>query len=103
MPTEETLTTQDINKILSKFFGDGRCEWEESECDKSRRFSILYRRPTPGIKHPFMATKNEIRTDGIVLRELSDRGIPLRVCQFHEGANAIRNGYGREREVQRVQ
>jgi len=92
----------DKNQIRRSIMGIGTCEWTEEPCDKQRAFSIYYRKPTPGITTTFIH-RNDLWEEIAVLKEISPRGIPMRVCNHHEGLNATRLGYlGRKVPTLRV-
>ena len=84
--------------IRKAIMGNGLCEWSEEPCDKQRGFNIYYRRPTPGMSTTF-THRNDLWEEIAVLKELSPRGIPMRVCNYHENLNATRLGYGRKVKV----
>ena len=83
------------NRIRKQLMGIGPCGWLEEPCDMQRAFSIYYRKPTPGVKNPF-PFKDSDEVESVVWKELSHKGIPMRVCNYHENLNATRLGYGRK-------
>ena len=80
------------NRIRKQLMGIAPCGWLEEPCDKQRSFSIYYRKLTPGVKNPF-PFKDSDEVESVVWKELSHKGIPMRVCNYHEGVNAKRLGY----------
>ena len=78
--------------IRKAIMWNGICEWSEEPCDKQRGFNIYYRRPTPGVKNPYPFNDSD-GIESVVWKELSHRGVPMRVCNYHEGLNATRLGY----------
>jgi len=83
------------DQIRKAIMGNGPCEWTEEPCDRQRAFSIYYRKPTPGVRATFIH-RNDLWEEIAVWKELSPRGIPMRVCNYHENLNATRLGYGRK-------
>jgi len=80
------------NRIRKQLMGIAPCGWLEEPCDKQRSFSIYYRKLTPGVKNPFPFRDSD-GVESVVWKELSHKGIPMRVCNYHEGVNAKRLGY----------
>tara|TARA_R100000501_G_C2588262_1_gene89155 strand:+ start:121 stop:453 length:333 start_codon:yes stop_codon:yes gene_type:complete len=83
------------DQIRRAIMGKGLCEWTEEPCDRQRAFSIYYREQTPGIRNSFSHSDKD-GIESVVWKELSRRGTPMRVCNYHEGMNATRLGFGRK-------